>query len=282
MTIRRKLEIGIGAALALTVAIGIAWLGRLGNLDSERQNAAEKTARRLQIAAGLDSAGSEMLAAMRGIVLFAAAGEPPQAALCKREFDAAAGRWRESMANLRPLLVQDGEKRLVDRMQDRFEAWRSAAVEVERAAARGNSDAALKIATGEGYPLYRANASDTARFRELQDGILNAQRASAASVVRAGWFTDFGALSLAAGAGLLALIFVRYNRRVPEHAPEQAVGSTQAAAPAVEAAVPAVEASGAGKGVNGIAFRTNLLSLNTALEAAPPGTGSHPASGCRR
>ena len=223
MTIGRKFEIGVGSMLALVVAMGIAWLGRLGSLDIDQRNVAEKAARRLQIAAEMDSAGSNMLASMRGIVLFTAAGEPAEAAVSKQEFDSAAGRWRKAIGDLQPLLVQDDQKRLVDQMQDRLMAWRLVVVEVERAAARGDSEAALKIASGQGYPIYRLNARDTARFRELQDGILDAQRANAASVFRAGWWTDFGALSLAAGAGLLTLFFVRRaSRTARRFVPEQA------------------------------------------------------------
>jgi hypothetical protein len=250
--------------LALVVAMGIAWLGRLGSLDIDQRNVAEKAARRLQIAAEMDSAGSNMLASMRGIVLFTAAGEPAEAAVSKQEFDSAAGRWRKAIGDLQPLLVQDDQRRLVNQMQDRLMAWRLVVVEVERAAARGDSEAALKIASGQGYPIYRLNARDTARFREFQDGTVDAQRANAASLFRAGWWTDFGALGLAAGAGLLTLFFARHTSRTPRFIPEQA-------APAVEAAAPAVEAGGIVEGVDETAFQANLLRLNAALEGALSG-----------
>jgi len=274
MTIGRKLEIGVGLALASTVAIGIAWLGRLGSLDMDRQSAAEMAARRLRIAAEMDSAGSGMLAAMRGMVLFAAAGEPSQAALCKQEFDSAAGRWWKSAGDLRPLLLQDSERRLVDQMQDRLTAWRSAIAELERAAARGDSDAALKIASGKGYAIYRANARDTARFRQIQDAAPDAQRAGAASVIRADWWTDLGALVMAAGAGLLAFFFARRNGRIPQRAWEQAASSAEAAAPVAGTASPievAVPQAGTAQPIDETAFRTDLLSLNAALEAARSG-----------
>jgi hypothetical protein len=261
MTIGRKLEIGVASVLALTVAVGIAWLGSLGSLGMDRQSAAERTAQRLQIAAEMDSAGSNMLAAMRGMVLFTAAGERSQAALCRQEFDSAAGSWRKSIGDIRPLLTQDDQRRTVDRMQDRLTAWRAAIAEVERAAARGDSDAALRIASAKGYPIYRANAGDTARFRQVQDGILDAQQASAAAVSRAGWWTDFGALGLAAGAGLLTLFFVNQTSRIAQSTWERA------ASPA-EAAAPPVEAEAIVKSVDETAFQMSLLSLNTTLEAA--------------
>jgi hypothetical protein len=255
--------------LALMVAVGIAWLGSLGRLGIDRQSAAEKTARRLQIAAEMDSAGSNMLAAMRGIVLFTAAADPSQAALCRQEFDSAAGSWRTSIGDIRPLLTQDAQRRMVDRMQDRLTAWRAAIVEVERAATRGDSDAALRISSAKGYPIYRANARDTARFREVQDGILDAQQASVASVSRAGWWTDLGALGLAAGAGLLTLFFVHNTSRIAQCTWERTPSPTEAAAPAVEATATVRDG-------DETAFRMSLLSLNTALEAAasrPPATG---------
>jgi hypothetical protein len=280
MTIGRKLEIGVGTLLALVVAIGMAWLGRLGGLDIGRQSAGEKTARRLQIAAEMDSAGSDMLAAMRGVVLFTAAGDPSQVAQSRQEFDGAAGRWLKSIAGLRPLLVQDDHRRLVDRMRDRLTAWRSVAAEVERAAARGDSDAALKIASTKGDPIYQANARDTARLREIRDGTPDSQRAGAASVSRADWWTDFGALVLAAGAGLLTLFFVRHTSRIAQCTWERTASPAETAAPAVEAGSPAetaaqaVAAGGAVGKAGEIAFRRDLLSLNAALEAARSGTAA--------
>jgi hypothetical protein len=290
MTIGRKLEIGVRSMLAVTVVLGIAWLGRLGSLDIDRQSVAEKTARRLQIAAEMDSAGSLMLAAMRGMVLFAAAGDPSEAAVCKQEFDAAAARWRKSLGDLQPLLVQDDQRRLAGQMQERLTAWGFVIVELERATARGDSEAALEIASGKGYPIYRANARDTARFRQTQDGILDTQRASAAFVIRADWWTDLGAFCLAAGAGLLTLFFVRHTSRIAQSTWEPAAAAGESAAPALEAAssadsaapageagspaessAPAVGVGGAVEGVGEIGFRRSLLSLNTALDAARSG-----------
>ena len=298
MTIGRKLEIGVGLVLALTVAIGSAWLGRLGSLDMDRQSVAERTARKLQIAAEMDSAGSLMLAAMRGIVLFTAAGEPSEAALSGKEFDAAAASWRKSLGDLQPLLVQDDQARLASQMQERLTAWQLAVAQIKRATARGDSDAALKIASGQGYPIYRAIARDTARLRQIQDGTLDAQRASAASVFRAGWWTDFGALGLAAAAGLLTLFFVHYTNRTPRVIWEPAAAAEESAAPAVQAvssaesAAPVVEAGTPAEApapavadeavverVDEIGFRRSLLSLTTALEAARSGqAATAPAS----
>jgi hypothetical protein len=149
-------------------------------------------------------------------------------------------------------------------MRDRLTAWQLAIAEVERAASRGDFEAALKIAAGQGYPIYRLNARDTARFRELQDGVLDAQRASAASVFLAGWWTDLGALGLAAGAGLLTLFFVRHTSQAPRCAPEQAVSVGETAAPAVGA-------GGIVERVDETTFQTGLLALNAALEAARSG-----------
>jgi hypothetical protein len=164
---------------------------------------------------------------------------------------------------------------------------------VERAAKRGDSDKALKIASAKGYPLYQANARDTARFRELQEGVLEARQADIASAVQADWWTDLGALGLAVAAGLLTLFFVRHTSQIAQTTGERTASSTEAAtpalvaglalgtaapagqtAPAMEAAAPAVEAGGAAGHVDEITFRSNLLSLNTALEAAGAGSAA--------
>jgi hypothetical protein len=172
-------------------------------------------------------------------------------------------------------------------------AWRSAVVEVERAAKRGDSDKALRIASAKGYPLYQANARDTARFRELQEGVLEARQADTASALRVGWWADLGALGMAVVAGLVTLFFVRRTSHIAQGIADRAVSPVEAAtpalgagaametaaqvgqtAPAMEAATPAVEAREESGQVDEIAFRMSLLSLNAALEAAGVGSAA--------
>ena len=67
-TIGRKLTISCAAMLALMVAMGVISLKSIHDLNAELETAIQKTARRLQLGGTLETAGSNMLAGMRGIV----------------------------------------------------------------------------------------------------------------------------------------------------------------------------------------------------------------------
>jgi methyl-accepting chemotaxis protein/methyl-accepting chemotaxis protein-1 (serine sensor receptor) len=218
MTIGKKLTIGVGAMLAVTAVTGIASLSGIGSLNTELETATQKTARRLQIAGLMDAAGSTMLAAQRGVVLFTFAKDPSRVESAKQLFDRAASTWQKSIDEVRPLIVTDEGRRIVNQLQEQLTAWRSVIVEIEQAAAQGNADAAVRIIVDKGLPIYEANSRDTARFRELQNEILASQQANGASIFQSSRWIAIGLLGLAIGTGLLTLFVVRNTSRTLQRA----------------------------------------------------------------
>src|SRR4051812_21154139 len=111
-TIGKKLTIGCAAMLALMVLMSVVSLNSIGNLNTELEVATQKTARRLQLAAEIDTSGSNMLASQRGIVMFTFGKDPSSVQASKDQFDTAANEWQKSIDEVRPLIVREDGRRL--------------------------------------------------------------------------------------------------------------------------------------------------------------------------
>jgi methyl-accepting chemotaxis protein len=212
-TIGKKLTVSCAAMLTLVLAMSIVSLNSIASLNSELETATQKTALRLQLGGTLDTAGSDMLAGMRGIVMFSFGKAPSRVQMCRQQFDAAAATWQSAIDEVRPLLVTEEGKRLVNQLQQQLITWKSVIIEVEQAALT-DPDLAMRTAVLKGLPIYNENTRDTAAFRNLQTSMLNDQRSKAASIHRAGVWSALIFLGLTATAGTVLLVVVRQSSRV--------------------------------------------------------------------
>ncbi len=233
MTIGKKLAIGVGSMLVLMVLIGITALYSINGLNAELENATTRTARRLQLAGAIDTAGADMLAGMRGIVMFSFGKEPSKVEMCKQQFDTAAEVWQKSIDQVTPLVVREDGRQMIGRLQEDLTEWKSVIKEVEQPAAKGDANEALRAALTKGLPIYEAHTRDTARFREIQDEILATHRAAGETIFRCSRWAAFAVLGLALGAGLLVLVVIRNTNRTLQRAAgelsESAAGVASAA-----------------------------------------------------
>lgn len=211
LTIGQKLTISCAAMLALMLAMSTMSLSSMSKLNSELEIATEKTARRLQLAGTMDTAGSDMLAGMRGIVMFSFGKDSSKVQMCKAQFDSAADTWQKSIDEARPILATEEGRRLLNQLQEQLTAWRSVILEVVQNA--GQPDAAMSVALTKGLPIYNANNRDTARFRELQNEILVSQRARAADTYSFGRVSALLILGATLLAGAILFVVVRNTSR---------------------------------------------------------------------
>ena len=212
-TIGKKISVSCGVMIFLGLLTGVASIISLGRLDGELETMAQKTARRLQLVGTLDVSGSDMLAGMRGIVMFTYGKSPDKVQMCQEQFEKSAGNWQKATDEIRPLLVTQEGMRLIGQMQDELTGWKSVIGDVEAAAARNQADEALSIALGKGLPIYQAHVRDAARFRELQGEILAQQRERGASVYSSGRWILLSTLALILIAGAALLLVVRTSTR---------------------------------------------------------------------
>jgi methyl-accepting chemotaxis protein/methyl-accepting chemotaxis protein-1 (serine sensor receptor) len=231
-TIGKKLTVSCVGMLAMTLLMGIASLYVSSSLNTELEIATQKTARLLQLAGLMDAAASDMLAGMRGIVLFSFAKNPPRVQLSKEQFQTAADTWQKSIDEVRPLLATEEGTRLTSQLQDQLTRWRSVILEVQQATDRGEADAALQIATAKALPVYQAAMRDTDAFRALQTRLLDQQRVRAASIHSTGNTVNLLVFALSMLAGAILLVVVRNSSRSLRntaaelsHASEQVAGA---------------------------------------------------------
>lgn len=208
MTVGKKLTASVALMLILALVLGVTSLNSIGKLNAQLETATDKTARRLQLGAAMDAAGSNMLAAMRGIVMFSYAKMPDKVQSSKGLFEQSADVWQKSIDAVRPLIIREDGRKCIDRLEEELRAWRNVIVAIEKEAGEGKPEAALVIAIDKGFPIYDANTRDTKVFREIQDEILGGQRADGQSLNNASRWTVIGLLvfSLLVGVGVLFIV----------------------------------------------------------------------------
>jgi methyl-accepting chemotaxis protein len=146
---------------------------------------------------------------MRGIVMFAFGKDPAKVQMCKNQFDAAADRWQKAIDEVRPLIVREDGRVLVNQLEGQLKAWRGMIGEVAGLAGRGEADAAMAVALSKGLPIYEENTRDCEKYRQIQDEILADQTAKGeALAIRGQWIAGLG-LALAVVIGVVVLVIVR-------------------------------------------------------------------------
>ena len=233
MTIGKKLLLSVGAVLLMSVAQGITSLQSTTQLNASLENATSKTARRLILVGLIDAAGSDMLAAQRGIIMYAFAGSAPGLERSKALMNSAAAEWQKSIDQVRPMLVSEDSRQLVNQMQEELTMWRAALTDVARLAEQGDPQTALELATARCVPIYEASMRDTNRLRAIQEESLAQDAESGASVIRGSRWTQFGLLALSLAIGAIVVLIVRRTNHTLQHA---AAGLTQAAEQVASAA----------------------------------------------
>ncbi len=105
VSIGAKMAGGVGGltlALALTSGFGIRTLSSLG---AAYDNAVNRTARKIELAAVINKAGSDMAAGQRGLVLGTYAKNASWAAAQRQVFEDSSAKFKRALADLQPLLT---------------------------------------------------------------------------------------------------------------------------------------------------------------------------------
>jgi len=212
-TIGRKLTVSCVAMLVLLSVMGIVSLNTSNSLNAELENTTRTMTRRLQLGGIMDTAGANMLAGTRGIVMFTFGKEPSRVETSKQQFDSAADMFQKSLDEARPLLVTEEGRRLVDQMQQNLTQWRAVIIEVEQAASRNDAEASMRISLVKGLPIFNANTRDADAFQKLQSQIIADQRAQAASLHEASLWAALVIFGLAIVAGTVLLVIVQKSSR---------------------------------------------------------------------
>lgn len=226
MTIGKKLLISVGSVLLMSVAQGLTSLKSTTDLNTSLENATQKTARRLQLVGLIDAAGSDMLAAERGIIMNSFAKQQAGVQGSKALLTSAETRWQKAIDEIRPLLTREDSKQMIRQLQEELDDWKGALVDVIHLADQGHAQAALDLANVRCVPIYDANTRDTGHMRQIQQEILQQDSQAGAAVISFSRWTQWGLLGLSLAVGATVFLLVRQTNRTLQHA---AAGLSQTA-----------------------------------------------------
>jgi methyl-accepting chemotaxis protein/methyl-accepting chemotaxis protein-1 (serine sensor receptor) len=237
MTIGRKLMLAFTGLITLLVVLSFAFLSAVGTLKENFDTAVDKTARKISLSATLDAAESDMLAWQRGMMLYAFTKDSAQVETAKQRFREAAEIANRSVEEIRPLLVDEEGRRLVENTMSGLGSWVAAFAEQDRLCAAGDPSAAVTYGAQHVVRIYEALSTDSTRLSEIQSNRLRENRAQAdAQNTRSRWIA-FVLLALSAGLGALVFLVVRQITAILQQtAREMSDGANQVASAASQVA----------------------------------------------
>jgi len=167
---------GLTLALALTSGFGIRTLSSLG---AAYDNAVNRTARKIELAAVINKAGSDMAAGQRGLVLGTYAKNASWAAAQRQVFEDSSAKFKRALADLQPLLTREDARQAAARLESELAQWVPIFPEIARRAEAGNLDEAAQ-ALFSTTVLYQAVGKDATELAALQRAALDADVAEEA------------------------------------------------------------------------------------------------------
>ena len=177
----------------------------------------KQTVPKVQLADAIATAKSDLYAWQRGLIMFSYAKDTASADMSRQEVRRASAAVGSALEALRPLLVVDEARRLVDNMRRDHQEWAAQLAEIDRLCAAGDPDSAVKLAVARILPLYQSIGKDSARLAEIAKGQLDSDMlAGDSEQSRANWICGLiAALALALGA--FVLLFVRQSAASLRH-----------------------------------------------------------------
>ena len=165
-----------GSTGALTLALALtAWFGlrTIGDMGAAYDNTATVTARKIELAAVINKAGSDMAAGQRGLVVGTYAKNPAFAEAARQSFEESSARLKQALAEVEPLLRTEEGRQASARLESDLSQWLPAFSELARQSGAGDADGAAKTLWTTTV-LYKAVGTDAAALaasaRKLLDG----------------------------------------------------------------------------------------------------------------
>src|SRR5579862_605810 len=168
MTIGRKLNLSFGAMLAMTAALGGISLLSLERMNETLDNTANKVARRMDLAGGMQSSVALMRAGQRGVVLYSVAKDQSKARESDEMFRSAARRLEEQLNEFAPLVATEEGRKSVAAIRSDREAWASTYEEIARRALAQQTDAELYTMIDKGGEYGQQMSANTEKLLGIQ------------------------------------------------------------------------------------------------------------------
>jgi methyl-accepting chemotaxis protein/methyl-accepting chemotaxis protein-1 (serine sensor receptor) len=209
MTIGKTLMLSFGGLIVLLAGLSCTFLGVVGTLKGTFDVTVDITARKLSLAGDLLTSESKMLAAQRGMMIYAMIKDTARSDTAKQQFRQAAEGANRALAETSTLVVNEEDRRLAESIKSGLNAWTTHFVEIDRLCAGGDPTAAFTYAVTNTVPIFEALELQVNRLKAIQVANLQEDRASAnAESVRSRWIAS-GLLALSFGLGAIMFFVLR-------------------------------------------------------------------------
>ena len=123
VTIGKLLALSFGGLLAMVLVLGYASLSSIGTLSAQLDAAVNGTVAKVEIAGQIAADASDMRVGQRGVVMYSLLKDAAGVEQSKEMFQSAAGDLRKHIEEVRPLLVTQGGREGVARIEAQLNAW---------------------------------------------------------------------------------------------------------------------------------------------------------------
>jgi methyl-accepting chemotaxis protein len=217
-TIGKKLLLSVGSILMMTIVLGLTSLHSINKLNTSLENSTRKTAQRAILVGLIDAAGSDLLAGQRGVMLYSMTREQTAVDRSKTLIKQAEAQWQTSIDQIRPLLITDASRQIVDKLQEQLNDWKPALDEIILLSDKGDSRSAVEIALKKCVPIYDANMRETDRLRDTEKLQLAQDADAGDAISSAGRWAQFVLLGLSLAIGGSVIQIVRGTSRTLQKA----------------------------------------------------------------
>ena len=229
-TVGRKLGVSFAVLIALLLGMGMSSLTAVGKLETALGVTGYKTARKIELAGHIDAAQSDMLAAERGMIMFAAAKDSAGMDGAERSFHEALAELQKNAEELRSLAVLAETKERLTGLEREAEEWKSGFAQVSSLLRAGKMDEALKCSVAKDDPIFDKMTADNNKVTSTQNQVISNDLEGALSLAQTSRWIGILLTLTGFGIGAVVLLVIRQvNRALRRVASQLSDGAAQVA-----------------------------------------------------
>jgi methyl-accepting chemotaxis protein len=208
-TVGKKLGISFGVLIALLLGLGLSSLNGVGKLQTALDVTGSQSARKIQLAGQIDTTESDLAAAERGMIMYAAGKDTAGLDESERKFQEAAALLRTAAEELRSLALLPQTKERIGVIETQVDEWKSNVARVSTLLHAGNLDEAVKLSASKDLELYNKIGAGTDVLSKTQNALIAQDMASANAQTSASRWIAIGFTLVGFGVGIAVLFVIR-------------------------------------------------------------------------
>ncbi|HEV2134603.1 MAG TPA: methyl-accepting chemotaxis protein [Terracidiphilus sp.] len=209
-TIGRKLFIGFGASLALTLIVGGSAIWLIGSLGSSMDRVVNVTGRKQFLAALIDTDNSDLMATEFEILAHSFTKESAAMAQNAHDYAAAASQLKSNLEALKPLASTDEERKQIATTEAQLGILDGLQSQFYQLATAGKLDQAAALLKDKILPALDTLGNQSVAMKQLESDQMSAAVKDATGKVLLGHWLTIILLLLSVAAGGVLVFFVRH------------------------------------------------------------------------